>query len=174
MPGSAWRTDPLWREGACVIGLRNLAADECARLLAARGIDAACHARLIEISHGHPLALTLLADVVAGSGELPSELGRDLVRELATRFGEQAPTDLHRRALEVCAHARVTTETLLADVLDAERARELFDWLASLERRRERAPGPVRTTWCATRSTTSCAGAIRSGTASCTSACGSI
>ncbi|HEX2541304.1 MAG TPA: hypothetical protein VHM00_09515 [Caldimonas sp.] len=131
-PDAAWRTDPLWREGARVIGLRNLAADECASLLAARGIAAPCHERLIEISHGHPLALTLLADVVARSGEVPAELGRDVVRELAERFGAQAPTELHRRALEVCAHARVTTEALLADAVERERARELFDWLASL------------------------------------------
>ena len=131
-PDAAWRTDPVWREGARVLGLRNLDSDECARLLQARGIAAPRHARLVEISHGHPLALTLLADVVAATGEVPAELGRDVVRELAERFGAQAPTDLHRRALEVCAHARVTTEDLLAAVVDPERAGELFDWLASL------------------------------------------
>ncbi len=131
-PDPLWRTDPLWREGARVIGLRNLPAEDCMRYLAARGIAASCHAPIVRMSYGHPLALTLLADVVAASGEVPAQLGHDVVRQLAERFTAQAPTELHRRALEVCAHARVTTEPLLADVVDRERARALFDWLASL------------------------------------------
>jgi hypothetical protein len=69
---------------------------------------------------------------VAASGELPRALGTDVVRQLAERFTAQAPTELHRRTLEVCAHARVTTEPLLAETVDAGRAHELFDWLASL------------------------------------------
>ena len=55
-----------------------------------------------------------------------------MVRQLAARFTAQAPSESHRRALEVCAHARVTTEPLLADAVDAACARELFEWLASL------------------------------------------
>ena len=131
-PDPAWTTDALWREGARVIGLRNLAAPECARYLDARAIPVELHERIVQTSHGHPLALTLLADIAAASGELPAELGTDVVRRLAERFTAQAPTELHRRALEVCAHARITTEPLLADAVDREHAHELFDWLASL------------------------------------------
>jgi hypothetical protein len=131
-PDPAWRTDPLWREGACVIALRNLPPEDCRRFLAARGVADRHHDRLIRVSTGHPLALTLLADVVARRGEVPGQLETDVVRQLARRFTAQAPSELHRRALEVCAHARVTTEALLADAVDREHARELFDWLSCL------------------------------------------
>jgi hypothetical protein len=131
-PDPAWTTDPLWREGARVIALRNLEEADCARYLHARGLPQDQHGGITRLSHGHPLALVLLADIVAARGELPPALGTDVVRQLSERFTAQAPTELHRRTLEVCAHARVTTEPLLADTVDAGRARELFDWLASL------------------------------------------
>lgn len=127
-----WQTDPLWREGARVIGLRNLERDDCERHLATRGIAPAQRERIAQLSRGHPLALTLLADTVLTTGEVPQALGPDLVRQLAEQFTVHAGSDLHRRALEVCAHARVTTEPLLAQAVDAERAHELFDWLARL------------------------------------------
>ncbi|NRF70753.1 ATP-binding protein [Aquincola sp. S2] len=131
-PDPAWTSDALWREGARVIGLRNLAASECARYLDARAIPLELHERIVRTSHGHPLALTLLADIAAARGELPAQLGPDVVRRLAERFTAHVPTELHRRALEVCAHARITTEPLLVDAVDCDHARELFDWLASL------------------------------------------
>lgn len=131
-PDNVWRTDALWREATRVFGLRNLAVHDCARYLAARGIAPQQHDAIARLSHGHPLALTLVADVVASCGEVPERLLRDVIRQLAERFTAQAPSDLHRHALEVCAHARVTTEALLADTVHAERAHELFDWLASL------------------------------------------
>lgn len=131
-PDAVWRTDPLWREAARVFGLRNLSAGESARYLDVRGIAAQHHEAVMRLCHGHPLALTLVADVVASSGAVPERLDRDVIRQLAERFGAQAPTELHRRALQVCAHARVTTEALLADAVDAEQAHALFDWLASL------------------------------------------
>jgi hypothetical protein len=131
-PDAAWATDPLWREGARVVVLHNLAPLECDRYLAARGIGGEAARQLAALSHGHPLALTLLADIAAASGEVPQGLGTDVVRQLAARFTAQVPDELHRRALEVCAHARVTTEALLADAVDRDAARGLFDWLASL------------------------------------------
>lgn len=132
VPDPVWRTDPLWREATRIIALRNLADDECGRYLDARAIAAEHHEAIVRLSHGHPLALTLVADVVASTGEVPGQLDRDVVRQLSARFTAQAPSELHRRALEVCAHARLTTEPLLADTVDAARARELFEWLATL------------------------------------------
>lgn len=130
-PDPAWTTDPLWREGARVIALGNLAPADCARLLAARGVGDEHHGRAVQLSYGHPLALTLLADEVLSRGELPEQLGGDVVRRLVERFTADAPSELHRRTLEVCALTRLTSEALLADVVDRERARELFDWLAA-------------------------------------------
>lgn len=131
-PDSVWRTDPLWREATRTVALRNLADDDCARYLDARSIAAKHHEAIVRLSHGHPLALTLVADVVAATGEVPAQLDHDVVRQLSARFTAQAPSELHRRALEVCAHARLTTESLLADAVDAARSRELFEWLATL------------------------------------------
>jgi hypothetical protein len=128
----AWTTDALWREGARVIGLRNLERADCERHLGARGVDPRHHEAIIQLSHGHPLALTLLADVVLATGEVPPVLGTDLVRQLAELFTAHAVTDRQRRALEVCAHARVTTEPILAETVDNDQAHELFDWLARL------------------------------------------
>src|SRR4029078_11021818 len=45
---------------------------------------------------------------------------------------DRVPSQAHWRALAVCAHARVTTEPLLADVLGPDEAPELFSWLREL------------------------------------------
>ncbi|MBE2243710.1 MAG: ATP-binding protein [Burkholderiaceae bacterium] len=130
-PDAAWITDPLWREGARVIALENLTPAECEQLLAARGIARQHHGPAVRLSYGHPLALTLLADDIAARGAVPNQLGSDMISRLVQRFTDDAPTALHRRALEVCAMARATDEELLADVVDRERATELFDWLSA-------------------------------------------
>jgi hypothetical protein len=52
-----------------------------------------------------------------------------VVRVLLERFADEAPSSRHHAALEVSAHARVTTESLLRAVLDDPAAGELFGWL---------------------------------------------
>lgn len=134
-PDPAWRVDPAWRDLLRVVSLRNLGPDESRQLLRRTDVDEALHTRLIAATHGHPLALSLLADVVAGGGAVPGSdepLPPDVVASLVRRFIEVAPTGRHRRALEVCAIARVTTESLLRDVLDVDDAHELFAWLRDL------------------------------------------
>jgi len=132
-PSSAWRADPAWRELLRVISLRNLGPQESRQYLHACDIDPAYHDQLVEITHGHPLGLSLLADLVARGGEAVADpLTPDLVGTLLQRFVEVVPSGLHRRALEVCALARVTTEALLRDVLALEDAHEPFAWLRGL------------------------------------------
>ena len=63
---------------------------------------------------------------------LDDPLTPDLVGTLLRRFVEIIPSGLHRRALEVCAIARVTTEGLLREVLALEDAHEPFSWLREL------------------------------------------
>ena len=73
----------------------------------------AAHDRLVEVTHGHPLGLSLLADVVAGGGEAQIDpLAPDLVATLLRRFVDVVPVGERRRALEACALSRVTTEAL--------------------------------------------------------------
>jgi hypothetical protein len=132
-PGPAWRADPAWRELLRVVSLRNLSPEESRQYLHACGVDPARHQQLVELAHGHPLGLSLLADVVARGGEAAADpLTPDLVGTLLRQFLEVVPGGLYRRALEVCALARVTTEGLLREALGLEDAHELFAWLREL------------------------------------------
>jgi energy-coupling factor transporter ATP-binding protein EcfA2 len=132
-PDSAWRADPAWRELLRVVSLRNLSPEESRQYLQACGVDPDRQEQLVELAHGHPLGLSLLADVVVRGGEAAADpLTPDLVGTLLQRFVEIVPSGLHRRALEVCAPARVTTEALLREVLGLEDAHELFTWLREL------------------------------------------
>ena len=59
------------------------------------------------------------------------ELGAvpDVVRALLEGFVAGVPSSRHRRALEVVARARFTTEELMRAALDGDDAGELFAWL---------------------------------------------
>jgi hypothetical protein len=132
-PGPAWRADPAWRELLRVVSLRNLSPEDSRQYLHACGLDPARHDQLVELAHGHPLGLSLLADVVVRGGEAAADpLTPDLVGTLLRRFIEVVPGGRHRRGLEVCALARVTTEALLREVLGLEDAHALFTWLREL------------------------------------------
>ena len=132
-PSPAWRADPAWRELMRVVSLRNLSPEDSRHYLHACGVDPARHEELVEQSHGHPLGLSLLADVVARGGDAATDpLSPDLVGTLLRRFVEITPTALHRRALEVCALARLTNESLLRDVLAQDDTYEIFTWLRGL------------------------------------------
>ena len=68
-PGEGWRRDPGWRELLRVVSLRNLVPDEARELLRAPGVAEELHERVLELTHGHPLALWLLVEVFAQRGE---------------------------------------------------------------------------------------------------------
>jgi hypothetical protein len=110
--------------------LNSLSSEESSRLLEGHAVDKAAHGAIIELSHGHPLALVLLAAEMRKYGRIPSALGRDAVRELIKRSVSGAPTPLHRATLEVAARARTTTVAVLADVVDPLQAPVLFNWLS--------------------------------------------
>lgn len=134
-PLSAWLTDSAWRELARIVSLRNLRPEESRQLLSRQGVPERMQASLLEATYGHPLALVLLADWLAlNPSSAPGDLRQtpDVVRLLAERFVQDAPSSLHRQALEICAHVRVTTEALLAAVLGPDEAHDLFRWLQNL------------------------------------------
>jgi hypothetical protein len=134
-PATGWRADAGWRDLARVVPLRNLRPEESRAYLDARGVPAARHPAVLSFTHGHPLALSLVADVAATGGDLTAfapEQRPDVVRALLERFVQDLPGPRHRQALEVCAHIRVTTEALLASALDGGDAHELFGWLRGL------------------------------------------
>lgn len=136
-PGSAWRTDPGWATLTRLVSLRNLGPEESQALLTVRGIPEEQHAHALAFTHGHPLALSLVADLLKQGDQLvafTSRANADVVRILLDRFTQNVPDSQHRQALEICAHVRVTTESLLTDVLDLgrEAAQRLFTWLRGL------------------------------------------
>ncbi len=133
-PAPAWRTDAGWSELARIVPLRNLPPEDSRAYLHARGVPEAQHAAALAFTHGHPLALALVGDLLVHGGEqaFSPERAPDVLRLLLERFVEQVPGAAHRRALEVCARTRVTTEALLADVLGTAEAPALFAWLRGL------------------------------------------
>jgi energy-coupling factor transporter ATP-binding protein EcfA2 len=132
-PDSAWRADPAWRELLRVVSLRNLSPEDSRQYLHSCGVSPARVDQLVGLAHGHPLGLSLLADVVVRGGEAAADpMTPDLVGTLLRRFVEIVPSGQHRRALELCALARVTTEALLREVLGLQDGHEAFAWLREL------------------------------------------
>jgi DNA-binding winged helix-turn-helix (wHTH) protein len=130
-PDSRWTAHPLWCTGMRCISLDSLSRAESARLLTAYDVAEGSHAAILDLCHGHPLALVMLAAEVRRVDRVPQGLGPDLVRELTRRCVAQAPTPLHRAALEACAQALTTTVPLLSDVVDPASATMLFEWLSA-------------------------------------------
>ena len=138
-PDAAWRSDPGWRDLLRVVALRNLSPDQTRALLEVEGISTDLLDQVLALTHGHPLAVSLLIDAVRRSGrgtDVPETLQDlpDVVTALLNQMVEHAPTIRHRAALQVSAHAPATTEPLLRAALpaDAEEASELWEWLRDL------------------------------------------
>jgi hypothetical protein len=137
-PGEAWRRDAGWGDLLRVVSLRNLGPDEARAWLRSVGVAEERQAWMLELSHGHPLALSLLVDVLSqrqAIGDVgPLELGAapDVVGKLVECFLADVPSPRHRLALECVAHARLTTAGLMADVFGEPEGGELFSWLRGL------------------------------------------
>ncbi len=133
-PAGPWRADPGWQELLRAIPLRNLSPDESRDYLAQRSVPVNRHRRLLEFTHGHPLALSLVADAIqqAPDVEFDPEASPDVVKLLLERFIDRAPGPEHRAALEACGMVRVTTEALLSHALQRSDVHDLFQWLRGL------------------------------------------
>jgi hypothetical protein len=138
VPEGAWRRDPGWGDLLRVVSLRNLGADDARALLSSAGVAEQEHWWMLEISHGHPLALSLLVDVLSqrhGAADFALlRLGAapDVVGRLVESFLAGVPSARHRLALECVAHTRRTTAGLLGSVFGDHEGEELFSWLRGL------------------------------------------
>lgn len=133
-PSVAWRTDPGWLELIYILALRNLSPEESSHYLRKRDIPEAHRQAILDFTHGHPLALSLVADVYAQRGiiERLPESAPDIVNTLLEQLVQKVPGPAHRSALEACALVRVTTEALLDSMLANPDVHELFEWLRGL------------------------------------------
>lgn len=133
-PASTRRTDPGWQALLHPLSLRNLSPEQSRIYLTKRAIPLAQHQAVLDFTHGHPLALSLVADIFAQNQDIyfQPQIAPDAVKTLLEKFVEEVPTPAHRIALEACALVRLTTEALLAEMLALEDAHELFEWLRGL------------------------------------------
>ncbi|WP_144051189.1 ATP-binding protein [Calothrix sp. PCC 7507] len=133
-PSSPWRSDPGWQALIHILPLHNLTPEESLVYLTRREIPATQHQAILNFTHGHPLALSLVADVFAQAAEISfqPESAPDVVKTLLERFVRDVPTPLHRLALQACAVARLTTEALLTQMLALPDSHEIFEWLRGL------------------------------------------
>ena len=134
-PAPAWRTDIDWAGLTHILPLRNLRPEESETYLAIRGVPASHHQDVLNFTHGHPLALSLVADMLTQNepgAPLSFRTEPDVVRVLLQRFVQDVPSPTHRLALQVCTLVWATTEELLAQALDLAEAADIFDWLHHL------------------------------------------
>jgi len=92
-PSVAWRADPGWQSLFRAIPLRNLSPEESRSFLAHWDIPTGDYQSLLDFTHGHPLALSLVADVFAQRGELrfDPKSAPDVVQALLQQFVQQHP-----------------------------------------------------------------------------------
>lgn len=133
-PTLVWRADPGWQAMMRVMPLRNLTEAESRDYLARRDIPLAQHDTVLTFTHGHALALSLVADVAAQRPGRPfqPEKSPDVIKALLERLIQELPSAAHREALEACAMVRLLTESLLAELFPTADAHALFEWLRSL------------------------------------------
>ncbi|MCA9839575.1 MAG: AAA family ATPase [Trueperaceae bacterium] len=134
-PSESWLADAGWHDLVKTISLRNLFPEESRNYLAKRGIAAHHHQSVLEFTHGHPLALSLVADVFShydGDLHFSSKTSPDIVKSLLDRFLKQVPSPKHREALEVAALVRTTQEALLKEALGLDDVHDYFEWLRGL------------------------------------------
>ncbi len=119
-PADAWKSDPGWQTLIRTVPLRNFSPEESRTYLSKRGVPEDQHQKILDFTHGHALALSIVADVLAQRQEkrFEPESSPDVIRLLLERFVQKVPGPAHRAALEACALVRVTTEALLAQMLN--------------------------------------------------------
>ncbi len=134
-PAAAWTSDLGWRDLARSHELAPLAFSEVAELLAAREVPVSAHEAVFRLSSGHPLAAELVASQVAADPAWDSgaaAAGPAVFDGLVDRFLDEAPSPVHREALEVASIALFTNQDLLADLMPRADAYQLVRWLGGL------------------------------------------
>ncbi|HXV97646.1 MAG TPA: ATP-binding protein, partial [Anaerolineae bacterium] len=135
-PLPAWSADSGWQSLVRILPLRNFTPAESRAYLTKREIPTDQHQAILDFTYGHPLALSLVADVFAQRGDTlrvyKPEVAPDVIKVLLEQLVQKVPGPAHRAALEACALVHLTTETLLAAMLGMPDVHELFEWLRSL------------------------------------------
>lgn len=134
MPSLPWRADPGWQAVVQILSLRNLSGSESEAYLKFRRVPAGQYENVLAFTHGHPLALSLVADMCerGSTTHFRPENAPDILRLLMSQLLQEVVTPEQRMALESCALVRFMTEPLLAEMVDSDTAQALFTWLYQL------------------------------------------
>ncbi|TMR10465.1 hypothetical protein ETD86_39350 [Nonomuraea turkmeniaca] len=116
-----------------VLALGDLRPVEAQALVDSCGVPVESRGPLLAFAGGHPLALLLGAAVAVKDGGASRRWvpDQDVVATLLDQLVGELPSAAHRHALEICAHAYMTTEELLRAALPRD-AGALFGWLRRL------------------------------------------
>lgn len=133
-PSTIWQNHPGWQSLTRVVALRNLSPDDTRDFLNRIALPGALHDTVVKYTHGHPLALSLVADSFVQRPDVAftPALGADFIKVLLDRFVRDVPSTAHREALEACALVNHLTESLLSSMLDTEDVNDVFEWLRNL------------------------------------------
>lgn len=105
---TAWRTDVAWAALTRIQSLGNFDPEASRRYLTLCGAPPEHHDEAMAFTRGHPLALSLIADVLKRGDRLnPSRLDNEpeVVRLLLETFVRDVPSREHRLALHVSVRA---------------------------------------------------------------------
>ncbi len=133
-PSLGWHADSGWKRLMEVVRLRNFSREESEVYLSNQNAPAEQVQSIMEFTHGHPLALSLVSDIFAHQPDKPfkPDESPDMVGALLEVFLQEIPGPAHRTALEVAALVNITTESVLTEVMELTTATELFEWLRQL------------------------------------------
>jgi hypothetical protein len=129
-----WKTDPGWQSITKVFSLKELTEEESQQLLTRRNIPSEQVKRIVDYTHGNPLALSIVADMFGQRKDSHFDPldSPDIMKTLLEQFVQEVPSPAHKAALELCSLVYVTTEKLIEEVLGAQLAHDLFNWLTTL------------------------------------------
>ena len=133
-PAAEWRTDPGWQALVDTVSLRNFDAEAGRTLLRRRDVPSSEHEAILNFTHGHPLATSLVADLLDQRDDPTFEPGDapDVVKTLLEQFLKEVPDSDNRAVLEAASLVRYATEAVLSAMLDRDDVHELFEWLRGL------------------------------------------
>lgn len=128
---SAWHADPGWQVLLREVPLHAFTHAESRHFLNTRQVDDAQHDAILTFTHGHPLALSLVADLFEQQPDLvfTPDATPDMIKALVDQFVQHVPGPMHRAAIEACALVRVVNENLLAHILGIDDVHEIFEWM---------------------------------------------
>ena len=101
-----WHADPGWQSLVRILPLHNFSPEESRTYLQQRGVPPEKYASVLDFTHGHPLALSLVADLLAQRPDtvFQPEAAPDVIKALLERLVQKVPGPAHRAAARsLCA-----------------------------------------------------------------------